>query len=105
MRLVPRLAEAGHVVTGMTRTPGRTAEPAAIGPRRSCATSSTGITPPDDPRVSLDRADTATVDALDLPSSTDTITDDHQPRDHGGARSPRSAVNRPAARSRSVFSR
>jgi hypothetical protein len=30
---------------------------------------------PDDPRVSLDRAVTATVDALDLPSGTYTVTD------------------------------
>jgi uncharacterized protein YbjT (DUF2867 family) len=31
LRVVPRLVEAGHVVTGMTGTPGKTAELAAIG--------------------------------------------------------------------------
>jgi uncharacterized protein YbjT (DUF2867 family) len=179
MRLVPRLVEAGHVVTGMTRTPGKTAELAAIGAapvvcdvydqdhlcevvaaatpdlvlheltdlpddqdritelgRRNVRMRTAGTdnllaamrsaavgrmvaqsvawrlkpagaaavdhleqavvgtggvvlrygqfygpgtyfpeAPPDDPRVSLDRAVTATVDALDLPSGTYTITD------------------------------
>ena len=40
-RLIPRLLDAGHVVGGMTRSPGNTELLGELGPSRCSATSST----------------------------------------------------------------